>query len=202
MISIPSRTLNAVAILLSCCLCLTQASPDGLEAPSVDREFMTFCEFRECSEKEERSRLKPEETELMVFRRCTKDVFGKLKNGDDIKSWLGFDILDTDKGRKKLTDMTTLIRPKFSPYSTLTIIVDREVLANTERDLEKNKLDVGKKTIPRNKWHSCEWKTEVAARNKEDVWEVPVATFTINLKIADPAVGFEVSMLTAEVRYR
>ncbi|KAF4738548.1 hypothetical protein FOZ63_012635, partial [Perkinsus olseni] len=104
-----------------------------------------------CSQ--ERSRLKPEETELMVFRRCTKDVFGKLKNGDDIKSWLGFDILDTDKGRKKLTDMTTLIRPKFSPYSTLTIIVDREVLANTERDLEKNKLDVGKKTIPRNKWH-------------------------------------------------
>ncbi|KAF4697351.1 hypothetical protein FOZ60_007437 [Perkinsus olseni] len=164
---------------------------------------MTFNEFRDCSDEKEQSQLKPQETELMVLRRCSTHVVGKLDNGAHAEMWFGFDVVDTDKGRGKLTDMTDFIRPRLSPYSTVHIIVNREMMASTEWNPKTKKLDFDKKTFLRNKWHTCKWKTEVAARHQEDIWEViPVATFQLTLDMIDSTLGLEISMLTAEVYYK
>ncbi|KAF4751869.1 hypothetical protein FOZ62_025923 [Perkinsus olseni] len=143
--------------------------------------------------------------------------------------WLGFDVVMPDEGHKKLTDVAELIYTGRSYYSIYRIIVDKEVLESTQWSpemlemrprvkqgvlpLKAHMLNAMRKLtfeqyserIRSGEMHSCTFKTLLEAAANTSVEQtlrdrVPLGTYRIFMTMLDPADGFEIGLLSADIR--
>ncbi|KAF4722399.1 hypothetical protein FOZ63_034187, partial [Perkinsus olseni] len=145
--------------------------------------------------------------------------------------WLGFDVVRPDDGLKKLTDVAELIYTGRSYYSVYRIIVDKEVLESTQwspemlemrprvkqgvlplkahmlNTMRKLTFEQYSERIQSGEMHSCTFKTLLEAAANTSVEQtlrdrVPLATYRIFMTMLDPADGFEIGLLSADIRSR
>ncbi|KAF4717650.1 hypothetical protein FOZ63_006347 [Perkinsus olseni] len=144
-----------------------------------------------------------------------------------LQMWLGFDVVGLDGRLKKLTDVAELIYTGRSRYSVYRIIVDKEILESTEWSPEMLEMRprVNQGVLPlkahilnamreltferyktrREEKHSCTFKTLLEASANISMIQtlqdrVPLGTYRIFMTMLDPADGFEIGLLSADIR--